>query len=131
MLRIEGQDRLDRFPVLLLRKGGGRDARRRNLKVLGADVREVRGRDQKDVSAVDGLRDKLPDLRREIVLLEGQADRDEADLTGQLLQERELDLDAVLVAVGEDVLLEGGLRQGVVETLVHHRGSERRLPIVS
>src|SRR5207245_4839128 len=117
MLRIEGDDLLNGFRVLPLRERGGRDARGGDLKVLRADVREIRGRDQKDIFPPDGLGDEIPDLHSEIVLLEGHANRDETDRIGQLLQERELDLDAVLVAVGEDVVLEPELREGIMESL--------------
>src|SRR5206468_12493900 len=72
----------------------------------------------------------LPVLRREFVFLEGHADRDEAEGFGELLQEGYLDLAAVLAAVGHDVLLEGWLREGVVEILVNGRDPERRLPVV-
>src|SRR5256712_10991050 len=48
-----------------------------------------------------------------------------------MLQERQLDLDAVLVPMGEDVLLERGLRQRVVKILVDRRDPEGRLPIVA
>src|SRR5207249_4897784 len=48
-----------------------------------------------------------------------------------MLQERQLDLDTVLVAVGEDVLLERGLRQRVVKLLVDRRNPKGRLPIVA
>src|SRR5213080_4420546 len=48
-----------------------------------------------------------------------------------MLQERQLDLDTVLVAVGEDVLLDRGLRQRVVKLLVDRRNPKGRLPIVA
>src|SRR5256712_5105568 len=48
-----------------------------------------------------------------------------------MLQEWQLDLNAVLVAVGEDVLLERGLRERVVKILVDRRNPEGRLPIVA
>src|SRR3989475_13032455 len=48
-----------------------------------------------------------------------------------MLQERQLDLDTVLVAVGEDVFLERGLRQRVVKLLVDRRDPKGRLPIVA
>jgi len=48
-----------------------------------------------------------------------------------MLQERQLDLDAVLVSMGEDVLLERGLRERVMEILVNRRDPEGRLPIVA
>src|SRR5437879_2391139 len=63
MLRIEGDDLLNGFRVLPLRERGGRDARGGDLKVLRADVREIRGRDQEDVFPPDGLGDEIPDLR--------------------------------------------------------------------
>jgi len=62
--------------------------------------------------------------------LERHADRDEADGFVELLEERQLDLDAVFVAVRPDVFFKGRLRETMVEFPVRGDEAERRLPFV-
>src|SRR3972149_4244364 len=97
-LRVQRPDLLEGERVLFSRERGYGRPVRRHLPVVRPDVREVRGRDHDRRLAPQPLRDGVPDLLRDLPLLERERDRDERDPRREVLKERELDLDAMLLA---------------------------------
>src|SRR4030042_2361157 len=117
-LRIHGPDRIKGHLVLPLRE------------VLGNIMGHVRGGDHDDVLALHCAANRLPQRDSGVVVLEPHADGDELELRRDVLQERQLHLDRVLVLVRLIVQVYQILSQGLRKILVDLGHSQRGLEVL-
>src|SRR3990172_4378846 len=96
--------------------------------VLRNVMREVRGREDDDVFPLDRVPYDLADLNYVLEFLDADANRDERDVRREVLQERELNLDAVLVAVRDDVVHDRALHHARSKGPIAPRDAERGFP---